>query len=158
AGEAYYRFAFDDGSGAWYVEGQSLISTPVLLAKTSVTPTSGTSTTQFLFSTTYSEWKGLAPTSAQLFIDTTPHTMTLISGAYSSGAVFQFSTTLPVGKHTFYVVFSDGSSSWADPFAPATYAGPNVGTSAHPAAPVVPGTILAPDHDDDPDYPLPTGQ
>jgi hypothetical protein len=152
-GELYYRFVFDDGSGPWYVEDGLVTKTPVLLKNTSVTPTTGTSTTLFTFSTTYSEWQNSAPTSAQLFIDTTAYPMMYVSGQYNTGALFQYSTQLPVGNHTFYVVFSDGNSSWADPFAPATYQGPNVGTSAHPATPVQPGTILTPSHDDDPDYP-----
>ncbi len=157
-GELYYRYVFDDGSGPWPVEAGNIVSTPVLLTKTTVTPTTGTSTTVFTFSTTYSEQQGLVPKSAQVFIDNTSHPMVFTSGSFNTGAVYQFSTTLPVGNHTFYVVFSDGNSSWADPFAPATFAGPNVGTAAHPATPVLSGTILSPDHDQDPDYPMPIEQ
>jgi phospholipase C len=155
-GELYHRFVFDDGSGPWAVEGGTTITTPILLAKATVSPTIGTSTTLFTFSTTYSDWHGLAPTQAQLYIDNTAYTMSFISGSYTTGALFRFSTTLPIGNHTFYVVFSDGNSSWADPFAPATYAGPNIGSASHPATPVKAGTILVPDHSIDPDYPLST--
>ncbi len=139
----YTRFKFDDGSGVAIFEGAtSPIVTPVLLSKSSVSPTSGTSSTKFTFSTTYQETSGAAPTSALLYVDATAYPMTLISGSYATGALFQVTTTLPKGTHTFSFVFSDASSSWADPFAPAVYAGPNVGASVQPVAP---GTIVFPD-------------
>ncbi len=157
-GDLYYRYLFDDGSGQWDDEIWNIINTPVLVSNTSVSPTSGTSTTLFTFSTTYSEWQQHAPVSSLLFIDKVAHTMQYISGSYSTGALFQYSTTLPVGKHTFYVVFSNGTSSWPDPFAPTTYAGPNIGTLTHPALPVLPGTILTPNVDQYPDSSFPPGQ
>jgi len=156
-GELYRRYVFDDGSGPWADESGIFINTPVLLSKTSVTPTTGINTTLFTFSTTYSQWQNFAPANAQLFIDNTAYSMKYTSGSYSTGALFQYSTVLPVGNHTFYVVFSDGQSFWADPFAPATYAGPNVGMVRHPAQPIIPGTILIPSHDQNPDYPFPDG-
>ena len=105
-GELYYRFVFDDGSDPWYVEDGLVTETPVVLTNTSVTSTTRTSTTLFTFSTNYSEWQNSAPTSAQLFIDTTAYPMMYVSGQYNTGALFQYSTELPVGNHTFYVVFS----------------------------------------------------
>lgn len=141
-GVHYTRFKFDDGSAVAIFEGAtSPTVTPVLLSKSSVSPTTGTSSTRFTFSTTYQETSGAAPTSALLYVDTTAYPMTFISGNYTTGALFQVSTTLPGGKHTYSFVFSDASSSWADPFAPAVYAGPNVGVRAQQVAP---GTILFP--------------
>jgi hypothetical protein len=55
--------------------------------------------------------------------------------------------TLPSGSHSYYFVFSDGESSWANPFAPAAFAGPNV--SAGASSSVVPGTLIGtPDESD----------
>ena len=70
---------FDDGSGPWYIEDNLVTETPVLLQGTSVTSTSGTSTTLFTVSTTYSEGQNSAPTSAQLFIDTIAYPMSRVT-------------------------------------------------------------------------------
>ena len=154
-GELYYRYLFNDGSGQWDDEVFNLVSTQVLVINTGVTPTTGNSSTVFTFSTTYSEWKGNAPVTAQLYVGQKVYTMSFVSGSFKTGALFQYKTTLSVGKHSFFVVFSDSTSSWADPFAPAVFLGPNVGTATNPAQYVAPGTILAPTHDENPDYPMP---
>lgn len=148
-GQHYHRFRFDDGSGvAVYESSVKPMVTPVVLAQSSVSPTSGTSSTVFTFQTTYTESSGNAPAHAKLYIDNKPYTMTYVSGNYGTGAVYQYQTTLSSGNHSFYFVFSDTASSWADPFAPTTYAGPNVG--AHVQA-VAPGTLIIPDHTVNPD-------
>jgi phospholipase C len=139
----YYRFRFNDGSlssnGGIYEGYPAPAITPVLLAHSSVSPTSGNSSTVFTFQTTYSEGSGNAPTQATLYVDSTAYSMTYVSGSYSTGAIFQVKTTLPAGNHTFYFVFSNGQSSWGDPVGSGTYAGPNVGATAQPVAP---GTII----------------
>lgn len=143
AGEHYTVFHFDDGSGAATYPGKMIPQvTPILLSNTSVNPTSGTTATMFTFQTKYMEVNNIAPTQAVLYVDTTPYTMTYVSGSYNKGALFQVQTTLPTGNHTFYVVFSDSTSSWGDPRARkghAAYQGPDVGTHAEPVAP---GTII----------------
>ena len=142
-GEHYTVFHFDDGSGPAIYPGKMAPQiTPILLSNTSVNPTSGSTSTVFTFQTTYTDAAGTAPTQATLFVDTTPYPMSHVSGSYSTGALFQVQTTLPTGNHTFLVVFSDSSSSWADPRARkgnTAYKGPNVGANAEP---VVPGTIV----------------
>lgn len=143
AGEHYAVFRFDDGSGPATYPGQLAPQvTPILLSNTSVNPTSGTTSTVFTFQTTYVNAAGTAPTQATLYVDTTPYPMSHISGSYSTGALFQVQTKLPVGDHSFFVVFSDSKSSWGDPRARkgnAAYKGPNVGPHAEPVAP---GTII----------------
>jgi hypothetical protein len=143
AGEHYAVFRFDDGSGPATYPGQLAPQvTPLLVSHTSVTPTSGTTSTVFTFQTTYVNAAGTAPTQATLYVDTTPYPMSYVSGSYSTGALFQVQTTLPLGDHTFLVVFSDAQSSWGDPRArkgTAAYKGPNVGAAADPVAP---GTII----------------
>lgn len=148
-GPHYYRFRFDDGSGVMtYEEGNNPVITPITLSQSSVSPTSGGSTTVFTFQTTVADQSGDVPSQAALYVDNTPYLMTYVSGNYQTGAMFQLSTTLPTGNHTFDFVFSDGQDSWADPFAPTVYAGPDVGPDAKP---VPPGTVIEPSHDDDPD-------
>ena len=158
-GEHYYRFRFDDGSGVAIYEGADSPSiTPVLLSQSSVTPTSGTSSTVFTFQTTYNDVNGNAPTQAEVYVDQTAYPMTCTANPcpYATGAVYQAQMTLPTGKHTFFFVFGSSQaglqSSWADPFAPGHYTGPNVGANAQP---VPPGSLSGPDHDEDPDLPLP---
>jgi phospholipase C len=143
-GEHYYRYRFSDGSSygiATYEGTTKPIVTPLILTGSGVNPTSGTSSTVFTFKSTYTHSSGTAPTQATLYVDTSAYPMTFISGSYSSGALYQVQTTLPTGNHTFYFVFSDGQTSWADPFAPTIYAGPNTAANAQPVAP---GTIITP--------------
>ncbi|SRR6266487_1199230 len=130
-GKHYYRFSFADGSGVVNYQGDEHPQiNPMTLTNSSVSPTSGNSSTVFTFQTTYTEANGEAPTQALLYVDNTAYPMSHVSGSYSSGAIFQASTKLSSGKHTYAFVFSDSNSSWADPFGPAVYKGPNVGTNA----------------------------
>ncbi len=156
-GAHYYRSRFDDGSGSGVVvyEGPTLPSiTPLTLTHSSVSPTSGTASTTFTFQTTYTEVSGESPAQASVSIDNkAPLPMTYISGSYNTGAIYRYSTQLPAGNHTFAFIFADSKSSWADPFYPSVYAGPNVGAAAQPVAP---GTIILPDHTQNPDFPRPS--
>jgi hypothetical protein len=150
----FTRFRFNDGSGEIAFVGSEMPAvTPLLLTSGRVKPTSGTSTTVFTFATTYSNSAGDAPSSALLWVDgKLSYPMTFVSGNYSTGAVFSVSTTLPTGNHTFSFVFADSSmipaAAWAEPSAPASFAGPNVGANA---TAVPPGTIIGPTHAQDPD-------
>lgn len=155
------RFVFDDGTGPWIIDNVQPVVTPLTLTGSSVSPTSGTSTTQFTFSTTYTETSGSAPSQAEVYVDGKAHQMSYISGSYASGALYQATLTLATGNHTFYFVFADASSSWADPLGPAVYSGPSVTTnptsrSSSATTTTTAPTIIAPSHDDDPDYPLPS--
>jgi len=143
----YAIYRFDDGSGPASYPGRIVpLITPINLPTQSITPASGTSSTVFTFQTTYISSTGSAPTQADVYIDGVAHSMTLVSGSYSSGAVFQAQTTLAVGNHTYYFVFSDGSSSWANPMNPAVFAGPTIG-AIHSSG--VPGTLIGtPDEPD----------
>lgn len=141
-GEHYNRFRFDDGSGIASYEGtETPRITPILLSQSSVSPTTGNSSTTYTFQTTYTEATGQTPTKALLYVDNVSHPMTYISGGFMSGAVYQLSMTLPIGNHTYFFVFADSGSSWADPFSPTVYAGPNVGASS---STFTPGTVIDP--------------
>jgi len=145
----YFRYRFNDGSGVAIYEGlEKPIVTPIVLTNSGVSPTSGTASTVFTFQTTYSETNGAAPSQAILYVDNVAHPLKYVSGSYSTGALFQVKTTLPTGNHSFGFVFTDSLSSWVDPYAPALYAGPNVGANA---APVPSGTLIIPSHDQNPD-------
>src|SRR5579863_8706482 len=150
----FTNFSFDDGTGKVDFAGkeQPLIS-PLLMSNGKVTPTSGSKNTLFTFSVLYQNVQNEPPTSALLWLDAkTSYPMKYVSGSYKNGALFQVSLQVPNGNHTFSFVFSDSAmnpvASWADPFAPGSYVGPNVGVNAQP---VPPGTIITPSHDEDPD-------
>lgn len=149
--EHNYHFLFDDGSGVGVAEdegGGLPIVTNTILSKSSVSPTSGTNTTPFTFQTTYTDVTGAAPTSALLYVDTTSYPLTQVpGGSYQTGVVFQTTLTLPNGHHKFYFVFANANTGWADPFAPFTYAGPNIGSNAQP---VRPGTLIESSDNTDP--------
>lgn len=150
-GEHYYRFRFDDGSGvAIYERSIAPRISSILLSNSSVSPTSGTSATQFTFQTTYTSANGKAPSQAQVYVDKTAYPMSYVSGSYSTGAIFQATATLATGNHAFYFVVADANtpqSSWADPLGSGVYKGPNVGANAQP---VLPGTVIYPDQSNDP--------
>jgi phospholipase C len=132
-GEHYYRFRFDDGSGPVILEGGTApIVTPITLTSSNVTPIAGSATTSFLFQTTYTNANNQPPTQAAVYVDGVAYPLTYVGGSYATGALYATSTTLPVGSHTYYFLFQDTQSAWADPVAPTVYLGPNVGTSQIP--------------------------
>ena len=155
-GQHYHRYYFDDGSGPAAYESSSVPDiNSLLLSNSSLSPTSGTASTVFTFQTTYTDSEngnGVAPQKAMLYVDNKPYPMSCISHCsnYSAGAIFQVQTTLPVGSHTYYFVFADDQSSWADPLNPVTYKGPNVGSNAQH---ITPGTLVVPTPTYEPNVP-----
>jgi hypothetical protein len=145
-GEHWYRFRFDDGSGAGVqtVEGvASPTIAPILITAPTFSPTSGNGSTVFTFQSTYTDALGQAPQQSDLYVDNVRYPMTRVSGSYSTGALYQVQTTLPVAAtHKFFFVFADSTGSWTNPFNPNTYIGPN--NSGASAKPVIPGTMDMP--------------
>jgi phospholipase C len=147
-GEHYFRVRFDDsndGSDLLAQEGSSSPDvTPISLTQSSVSPTSGNSSTAFTFQTTYLDTSNEAPAQALLYLDgKQSYQMAYVSGSYNTGAIYQVTlTNLSVGNHSFFFVFSDNESTWADPMYPDSYSGPGVGPDAH----AIPrGTLVIPD-------------
>ena len=141
-GVHYTIYRFDDGTGVAVYPGRiTPITTPIVLSNSSISPTSGTSSTVFTFKTTYANVNGTAPTQATLYLDKTPIVMSYVSGSNSTGAVYQAQTTLSVGAHTYFFVFSDSQSAWADPIGPQVYAGPTIGALSQIQV-VTPGTVI----------------
>lgn len=139
-GVHYYRLRFNDGSGDIIREGNEYpVVNPITLTQSSVSPGSGGSSTVFTFQTTYLDTENLAPTQAYVYVDNQPYAMTYVSGTYDSGALYQAKTTLPTGTHKFFFVFTNSSSTWADPLTPNNYSGPVVGNNAKP---IPPGTLV----------------
>jgi phospholipase C len=141
-GVHFVVYRFDDGTGVAAYPGRiTPITTPIVLSNSSISPSSGTSSTVFTFQTTYTNVNGTAPTQATLYLDNNPIAMSYVSGSNSTGAVYQAQTTLSVGAHSYFFVFSDSNSVWADPIGPQVYAGPTIGAIAGTQV-VTPGTVI----------------
>jgi len=144
-GTRYFQLQFDDGSGLRTIQEYSIEITPIFLQNSSVSPTSGTTSTNFTFSTTYT---GPDPaTEVDVVVNGTSHPMTLISGDPSTGALYQATLNLSSGKNDFAFYATDGTNEWSDPVTPGTYTGLTV--SAKGAA-LARSKIQAPRPDDAP--------
>jgi phospholipase C len=115
-GQHYYRYRFSDGTntGVYEFEPSQNIY-PFILGETKCAPSTGPATTVFTFSVTYTHYTGNAPNQAFLYVDNTPHTMTLASGTAKTGAVYQAQVTLAAGTHSYFFLFKQGVSLMADP-------------------------------------------
>ena len=133
---------FDDGSGLQSIQEYSVAITPIYLQDSSVSPTSGTTSTNYTFSTTYTGPD--AATEVDVVVDGTSHPMTLQSGNPTTGAVYQATLSLPAGGHKFAFYATDGTNAWSDPLTPGTYSGLTVSTKGQA---VVQTKITAPQPD-----------
>lgn len=137
-GVHYFRVRFDDGSGTAVYQGSPTPTiTPITLTQSSASSSGGT----YTFQTTYSDAGGLPPTQATVYVNWKAYPMTLVSGSYTTGAVYQGQVTLSTSCSTFFFIFSDGQSSWTDPLS-STYTCPAPGTkfTAPPASAPPPDT------------------
>ena len=126
-GDHWYRFVFSDGTVEGVYEiGYTPTILPFKLTQGKVSPTSGTTKTEFQFKVTYTHSSGLSPESALLYVGNTPHNLSQTSGSPETGAVFTTKMTLPKGSHHFFFVFSDGQTSFALPLGPKVIEGPKV--------------------------------
>ncbi len=104
---------------------------PPVLSSGSVSPTSGTTDTTFTYEVTYTDADGDAPSYVRVYIDGVGYPMIKVSGTYSGGAVYRYTTTLGAGPHTYYFAASDGTDSARLPSS-GSYSGPTVGTANTP--------------------------
>lgn len=137
-GVHHVRYVFDDGTGPLVDDvGEQAIVSPIILTSPSVSPATGTTSTQFTFLTTYTSADGSAPSLSEVYVDGKPYPMTLKSGTDVTGARYSSAPiTLSGGSHTYYFVFQNAenaptySTYWVNPTAPQTYSGPSVSSSA----------------------------
>jgi hypothetical protein len=80
----------------------------------------------FTFRTTYTNTTGALPVSALVYVDSQGYEMGYVSGSVTTGALYEAKVHLGTGEHTHAFVFSDGTTSYADPLISAPYAGPDV--------------------------------
>jgi GH25 family lysozyme M1 (1,4-beta-N-acetylmuramidase) len=103
----------------------SATNQPPTLSSGSVSPSSGTALTTFIYSVNYYDPEGALPTVKNVYIDGTPFTMTLSSEIASNGTYTFQKSGLSVGTHSYYFEFSDGTNPVTIPTSE-TYSGPTV--------------------------------
>ncbi|HEY2579100.1 MAG TPA: alkaline phosphatase family protein [Streptosporangiaceae bacterium] len=146
AGSHYIQLEFNDGSGLQDFQEREMAVTPILLQDAKVSPTSGSTSTVFTFSTTY---RGPdMPTYADVVIDGVAYPLSHVSGNPASGATYSTAMSLPAGTHTFAFTASDGVNAWSNPASPGVYTGLKVTPAGQPTAH---SRITAPPVDDGPD-------
>jgi len=91
----------------------------------SVTPSSGTISTNFTYSVFYSDPDGDAPIYMIVSIDGIGHQMTKVSGDYLNGALYQYQTTLSSGNHSYHF-WTHAQGGQAHLPATGDYSGPTV--------------------------------
>jgi len=144
-GTRYFQLQFDDGTGLHTMQEYSVDITPIYLQNSSVSPKSGTSSTNFTFTTVYT---GPDPaTEVDVVVDGTSHPMTLQSGNPSTGATYTATLTLPSGSHNYAFYATDGTNGWSDPVTPGVYSGLTVSAKG---GPLIRSKITAPRPDDAP--------
>jgi len=117
-------------------------STPMLaptLSNGYVSPTSGTSSTTFTYYVSYYDPSATNPSIQYVIIDNSPHSMGIYSGSGYNG-IYRYSTVLAAGSHTYYFMFTSGSSGQTLWFGwPTQIAGPAVtGPTPTPSPPPTP--------------------
>ncbi|MEM2900585.1 MAG: hypothetical protein QXT63_07315, partial [Thermoplasmata archaeon] len=123
AGTHNYYFLFSDGTYTVRYPETGTISGPTVsqvshaptLYQGEVSPQSGTTQTLFTFSIYYADLDNDAPVIKNVIIDGNAQTMTSTDTNYADGSLFTYSTTLPIGSHTFYFHFSDGTNEIRNP-------------------------------------------
>lgn len=103
---------------------------PALSAGT-VSPASGTASTDFTYTVTYTDANNNAPTVRSVVIDGAPHDLSSADTTYYDGAVYSFTTTLEAGAHSYYFQFGDGTITVYSPGGTQA-SGPTVTAAATP--------------------------
>ena len=106
------------------------VNQPPILSNDDVTPSSGDTSTTFNYYVTYEDADDDAPTTKYVYIDGYAQPMTKVSGSYSSGATFKYSTTLSTGSHNYYFYFNDGNGHTVRLPLSGTSSGPSVSPTA----------------------------
>jgi hypothetical protein len=87
-----------------------VVNTPPRVSGQGVTPDPGNDSDTFTFQATYFDDNGESAASVLLILDGSPHAMQFASGSDpAAGQTYVASLTLAAGRHSFYIVTSDGN-------------------------------------------------
>jgi phospholipase C len=120
-GTHYFQLQFNDGSGLQTFQEYSIEISPIFLQQSTVSPTSGTTSTPFTFSTVY--FGQTLPTVADVVVDGTSYPLTYVSGSATTGATYSTTMELAAGSPKFAFYVNDGTNAWSDPVTPGTFSG-----------------------------------
>ena len=111
------------------------VNHPPELSSGDVSPDSGDTSTIFTYTVKYYDQDGDSPSAKYVYIDGSPHTMSLYTGSASNGT-YRYRTTLSAGSHNYYFYFTDGNGGSDRLPSSGTHSGPTVcpipGTPANP--------------------------
>jgi phospholipase C len=156
-GAHFFRFDFDDGAGPWILEGNDTpVISPITITGDGVSPATGTTSTTFTFSATYTSGDNTDPTNGALvYIDNVSRPMTYVSGTNTTGATYKYKTTLSAGTHTYFFYFANPTTVWANPRYPSslvmTVTAGSISAGSSTSTKTFGHTIVAPSHSEDPD-------
>jgi len=85
----------------------------------------GDTSTIFTYAVHYYDQDGDSPSTRNVYIDGSQHTMSLISGSATNGT-YRYQTTLSAGNHNYYFYFNDGNGVSDRLPSSGTYSGPSV--------------------------------
>jgi len=125
-----FRFVTDgaDEREGWYLDNIQVGPAPEFsLGLAAVTPDLGDPSTEFTYSILYTSPTNVAPLSAVVYVNGTPHALTTSDYTYSDGSLFTLTTTLPTGAHDYYFLFDGATMQLRVPTAGVLY-GPVVGS------------------------------
>jgi len=111
------------------------------LSSGDVDPDSGDTSTTFTYTVKYYDQDGDSPSAKYVYIDGSPHTMSLYTGSASNGT-YRYRTTLSAGSHNYYFYFTDGNGGSDRLPSSRTYSGPIVTEPNH--SPNTPSTPSGP--------------
>lgn len=108
-GTYYWRVKCYDGyQWSRWTSGTFKMNSLPSLSSGDVSPSSGTLTTPFTYQITYKDRDGDPPSYVRVYVDGSAKSMSYVSGTYTEGAHYCYTTTLSFGPHTYYFEASDG--------------------------------------------------
>jgi hypothetical protein len=153
-GNHTFYFNFSDGNATVRLPTTGVYNGPIVyppgwpnnpptLHSSSLSPQNGNVQTVFTYRVTYKDLDNDPPSVYKIYIDNSGFDMTVVSGNYTTGAIFQYKTTLLAGNHTYYFYFTDGISAARLPVN-GSYYGPHVSTPPPNNAPVLHSGSVSP--------------
>jgi len=112
----YFALKSGDASSNWSMLSNVVSDTTLggtAITNGSVAPRAGTPSTSFTFRVTYFDGDGDVPTVSDVLIDGERHAMALVGGDPAEAALYEFTTTLPKGVHSYSFEFNDGHGNTA---------------------------------------------
>jgi len=113
-GDAPYNISGGDNRDIYpLVDPWGVANHPPTLSNGTIFPISSEPTATFTYIITYMDLDNDVPVYAKVIIDNIPYNMTkhdITDENYVDGCVYNYSTTLSSGNHTYYFEFSDGAN------------------------------------------------